>query len=490
MVCLSLDRCKWYIGRRPPGERSDRLISAFEHVNVEILEDKKARRRHFASSWLFNFMVVFATLANTVLIGLESDYSRGIQLADRLPWFICEVLFTTFFFVEMLLRINQLNWEYFVDPWNVFDYCLVVFSVADLVVSLAKTDGSGLRWAASLRVFRSLRIARAIRREKVVRGLFRITQGFIDALPSMLWTFLAAVLFAYMLAIVLTALVGSDLAARELWENAEVYCGTVTRSFFTILQIMTLDCAAEPILRPMYHAAPLGLLVTFLSNLILSFGVLNILFAIMVERMMIISHETQESRATAVAKSERLLMTAMLEEFTEYDQDYNGELDFWEFRKVLRTPGMTKKLSFLGVGPDEAESLFELMDVDKSGSLTPIEFLTGLFKVKGPAKGQDLCRLITLAEKNKRMATKWVTRVRHLNAKADEIQVRLNGAGRHLARELRGLQEASHRTDLTWSKAAQREMVIKDRDLHDQLDFPTMEDAPKRPSEGYHVEDL
>lgn len=74
---------------------------------------------------------------------------------------------------------------------------------------------------------------------------------------------------------------------------------------------MTLDCAAEPILRPMYHAAPLGLLaawkrgdrqvstrwlvpswicllngfcstkVTFLSNLILSFGVLNILFAIM-----------------------------------------------------------------------------------------------------------------------------------------------------------------------------------------------------------------
>ena len=26
--------------------------------------------------------------------------------------------------------------------------------------------------------------------------------------------------------------------------------------------------------------------------------------------------------------------------------------------------------------------------------------------------GQDLCRLITLVEKNKRMATKWVTRVR------------------------------------------------------------------------------
>ena len=35
---------------------------------------------------------------------------------------------------------------------------------------------------------------------------------FIDGLPSMLWTFLAALILAYMLAIALTSLVGSDLA--------------------------------------------------------------------------------------------------------------------------------------------------------------------------------------------------------------------------------------------------------------------------------------
>jgi hypothetical protein len=32
-------------------------------------------------------------------------------------------------------------------------------------------------------------------------------------------------------------------------------------------------------------------------------------------------------------------------------------LDFWEFRKVLRTPTMSKKLGFLGLGCEEAESL-------------------------------------------------------------------------------------------------------------------------------------
>lgn len=114
------------------------------------------------------------------------------------------------------------------------------------------------------------------------------------------------------------------------------------------------------------------------------------------------------------------------------------------------------------------------MDIDKSGSLTPIEFLTGLFKVKGPAKGQDLCRLITLVEKNKRMATKWVKRVRHLNQKADEIQVRLNGAGRYLAKELNGHQQSELRTDCMWNKAAQRYVIIQEAEYQAQTNFPTM----------------
>ncbi|CAJ1382962.1 unnamed protein product [Effrenium voratum] len=278
------DRFRWCIGRKQFDEPTDRLLSVFEHIRTELPDDKITRRRHCASSWSFNFLVVFATVANTILIGLESDNSRGIRLEDRLPWFLIEVLFTCIFFAEMLLRVNQFSWDYFMDAWNVFDYCLVVFSVADIeVVSVAKSDGSGLRWAASARVFRSLRVARAIRGEKLVMGLFRITQGFLDALKSMLWTFVAASIFAYMLAVALTSLVGSDTASRELWPESDLYCGTVTRSLFTVLQIMTMDCVSETILRPMSVYAPLGLMVAYFSMLVLSFGVLNILFAIMVD---------------------------------------------------------------------------------------------------------------------------------------------------------------------------------------------------------------
>ena len=42
----------------------------------------------------------------------------------------------------------------------------------------------------------------------------------------------------------------------------------------------------------------------------------------------------------------------------------NGRLTY-KFLDRRRTPGMAKKLNLLGVSPEEAESLFELMDIDK-----------------------------------------------------------------------------------------------------------------------------
>ena len=40
---------------------------------------------------------------------------------------------------------NGRSEDYFVDPWNVFDYCLVVFSVADLASGLSSAKVAGLQ---------------------------------------------------------------------------------------------------------------------------------------------------------------------------------------------------------------------------------------------------------------------------------------------------------------------------------------------------------
>merc|ERR1712151_977304 len=99
---------------------------------------------------------------------------------------------------------------------------------------------------------------------------------------------------------------------------------------------------------------------------------------------------------------------------------------------MIATESMMYKLRLLGVMSEEAESLFDIMDADKSGSVTPEEFVTGLQKLKGFAKGQDLVQLICFAQKQCIRAGKFLEQLVELNEKADIVQTRLNSIGKSM----------------------------------------------------------
>merc|ERR1719436_662428 len=141
---------------------------------------------------------------------------------------------------------------------------------------------------------------------------------------------------------------------------------------------------------------------------------------------------------------------------------------------MINLPSMTFKLRLLGLMAEEAESLFDIMDADKSGSVSPEEFITGLQKLKGIAKGQDLVQLICFAQKQCLRAVQFVERLRQLNDQADIIQERLNSVGRGCSNELADRKQASKRNEIVWENAASREKVISKLDLNRQLEFPSL----------------
>merc|ERR1712190_638705 len=116
----------------------------------------------------------------------------------------------------------------------------------------------------------------------------------------------------------------------------------------------------------------------------------------------------------------------MEDDFKAADLDDGGELDYDEFTRLIKTQQFAFKLRLLGIQGDEADNLFELMDADNSGKVSPEEFITGLQKLKGPAKGQDLVTLICFAQKQCLRAIRFVDRLRELNDQADKIQERLD----------------------------------------------------------------
>mmetsp|Transcript_70896 Transcript_70896/g.196981 ORF Transcript_70896/g.196981 Transcript_70896/m.196981 type:complete len:475 (-) Transcript_70896:189-1613(-) len=452
-----------------------RMVTLFEKMHVESNEDVKDRRNHPAESPKFNTFIGICIVVNSILLGVEVDTSRGNLLEDRMGFFFCDILFFVVFFGEMLLRQTQLGWDYFLDAWNVFDYLVVSMNIFDLCVAVSNAGAGGLNMAAVMRICRLLRIVRIIRRLNLFSVLWMVIQCMLDSLRTMLWVSLLLVIIVYCLAIFLTTLVGSDNYATEYWRFRDQYFGSVFKSGWTIVQVVTFDAWASDVARPLADVSPMALVVLLVAIVICSFGVLNVIVAVMVERTLAISKERKDATSKKLEHVELELLASMEGDFIEAEPDENNELDYTQFHRLLKSHKMSYKLRLLDIQFEEAELLFELMDTDRSGKVSADEFIEGLQKVKGQARGQDLVTLISHAQQQCVRACRFVERVSKMSRKADEILKRLNGIGIEVTGELQTRREASKRNELVWRRAEHRQAVINDLETKRVFTFPELQ---------------
>merc|ERR550514_1080635 len=127
--------------------------------------------------------------------------------------------------------------------------------------------------------------------------------------------------------------------------------------------------------------------------MICSFAILNTVLAVIVQHAL---EEAIDQKDHMIEKAQEELRQAavdMLEIFREADEDHSTMLSKEEFvealssegtRRLLQNMDMGEDFSFLG--PEELGSLFEIIDVDNSGGLTPQEFVNGMVQMRGPAR--------------------------------------------------------------------------------------------------------
>jgi len=296
----------------------------------------------------------------------------------------------------------------------------------------------------------------------------------LESLRTLAWVALLLFLLVYCIAVSLVTAIPVTETTREKWPEFDVYFGGVWKAVWTVMQIVTLDNWCKDILRPVMDVSAPAAILVFLTVVVGTFGVLNIVIAVMVERIRTIAQENKDLANRVLEHTEQDLFMSMASDFTEAELNEEGELGIDEFSEMLKTPSMTLKLRLLGIMSDEAEALFEIMDADLNGSVSPEEFVTGLQKLKGVAKGQDLVQLICFAQKQCQKATQYVESVKVLSKQADVIQERLNGMGHSIAHELKHQKECAVRHDEVRRHAEERVQVIGKLDKSRQMQFPTL----------------
>ena len=225
-----------------------------------------------------NFIIVIIIL-NGITMGLEtskvfmSSYGGFINIFDKIV--------ISIFTVEILMRIYVHRLSFFKDGWSLFDFFIVAIS---LVPS-----------SAGFEILRILRVLRLFRLITVIPQMRKIVLALVSVIPGMMSIAGLLVLLFYIFAIMSVQLFGETFPA---------WFGTLGESFYTLFQIMTLESWSMGIARPIMEVHPYAWLFFVPFIFIVTFIMINLIIAIVVDAMNEIKDLDNKELITEIHTSE------------------------------------------------------------------------------------------------------------------------------------------------------------------------------------------
>lgn len=216
--------------------------------------------------------IVWVIVINSITLGLETSPQISARFGGLLS--LVDKVALGIYTVELSLKYLALRGKMFKDAWNIFDFC---------IVAIAYIPASG-----PLTVLRSLRILRALRIVSSVPKLRIIVQSLLQSLPSIGWISLLLVVVFYVFAVIGTRLFG---AAFPAW------FGSLSETYFTLFQVLTLESWSMGIARPVMDQYPYAYLFFVPFVLVTSFVVLNVFIAVIVNAMSDVREEERQQAA-------------------------------------------------------------------------------------------------------------------------------------------------------------------------------------------------
>ncbi|KAI1296926.1 Sodium channel protein para [Halotydeus destructor] len=171
---MTEDQKKYYnamkkMGSKKPAKAIPRPRLKLQAIVFDITTNKK-----------FDMIIMVFIMVNMVVMAMESYNQTEIQasILERLNLF-----FIVIFSAECFLKMFALRVYYFKEPWNVFDFVVVILSIAGIMLKdfIAEYFVS----PTLLRVVRVVKIGRVLRLVKGARGIRTLLFALAMSLPAL-----------------------------------------------------------------------------------------------------------------------------------------------------------------------------------------------------------------------------------------------------------------------------------------------------------------
>ena len=177
--------------------------------------------KFIVDSKIFKGFILFLITFSAVLIGIETY--PGIEAKHRNVLHFLDRLIIICFVTEIGLKIlaeGRKPWNYFRDPWNLFDF---------LVVAVCLVPLSDTHYFAVLRVMRVLRILRMV---TFLPRLRLIVSALLKSIPSMGYVILLILILFFVYAV---------LGVFVFGPSDPTHFGDLHHAMVTLFQVFTLE---------------------------------------------------------------------------------------------------------------------------------------------------------------------------------------------------------------------------------------------------------
>jgi len=390
----------------------DELVKQFKGARDED-SDSDPEREISVKPWVdwfgFNLSIGGVITLNAFTMGLETDARGealviidGKQEAGNVSgiWYLIELVFCVIFAGELFARLYYHRFAFFTNPhnkmWNIGDFIIVMISLADTFVMTPVGMGGGGRLISMLRFIRLMRLIRLIRLMRLFKELWLVASGLFESSKTLCWIALMLVSFIYICAIFLTLAIGKNDKLYDQyfldsggWDH-EVYFRSVTRSMFTLFQIVTFESWNERLVRHVVHNQPAMVIFFVVFIALTSFGLLNIVVGVICERTINTSEADENKMKRAQERDRQRVFDHLREIFETADEDGSGTLTLQEVRKAIDKPEIATKLKMIEFPVEDPKQIFTLLDFNNCGELSIDDFIAGCIRMKGTAKSKDL----------------------------------------------------------------------------------------------------
>lgn len=364
----------------------------------------------------FNMVIGLVIIGNAVTIGFETEYG-----ADSIGFSFLENFFNVIFLSEMCLRLRLLRCQYFLEPWNVFDFTLVTIGTLDLwVLPVLTSSNSALQHVTvlrSLRMMRLMRVLRVIRLFRMFQQLFLIMQAFGKAFQIVLLMGLLVLILDYVCAIIVTQGIGHQ---ADLWEGIEdhekinKWFGTIPASMQTLFMVMTLtgwDDISYTLVKVLPPAVVYPALVLYI--MVTSYTMLSLITGIISESLITAQQEYRLRKDRIVEEKKKEvsfeLRNFLLNEALDgEDKDKYNNADVEALKSFMKGDTDTlMKLASLNIHMTE-QGLLALIDkmADGNGKINVDYFVDKLTNLVGGATASSIMDLkFDIAKLNSQLDT-------------------------------------------------------------------------------------